>query len=256
MAYNCNYTLYDKKGEVIITRDRVACYASLFITSSSQQSLYWETFDKLTVFIDRIAEIENSYYHICTFSDSEIEEFIEVLREMGFIVTADLNYIPPHNKNRKGVLFTLNKADYVGFNQVKACLFFLRLLHEEYLPTLIIRYLQLKKENPEITDRLFLFWLATSTNINAYSGHGLPLFTYVQRSGSTFYFLKNRIPSKALLEEFFKGAGKDVSESITMDFRNFCYKKLNDKKLEISYEPDKNDFTKKQIEQIKEFYEQ
>lgn len=250
MNLNCNYVLYDEHGEVIIKRNRAACYAYLFNVSVATQLNFWNKFSTMHVFIDR--KPSNNNHDYCTFTDKEILEFTELFNNLGFPMTVDLNI---KFEERVGATFILKKRDYIGYNHLKMASFFLRLLHESLLPETLKKYQQLKKEAKDIEDPFFLFWLSCTTSEAFWAGHGVPLFSFIQKNGNSYYFTKNNIPSKELMIKYFESTLNNISTNTVSDFIGFLKGSITSTEVKV-IDVKNNNFTKEQIEQIKEFYEQ
>ena len=251
MFFNCNYVLYDKYDAVITQKSRVACYAELFNTATTNQLDFWNKLSTMHVFIDR--KPSSQHHDYCTFTAEEIIEFTKLFNDIGFPMVVDLDR--GFGEERIGATFILKKKDYIGYNHLKMALFFLRLLHESLLPETLKKYQQLKKEAKDIEDSFFLFWLACATSEVYWSGHGVPLFPFMQRKGNSYYFVKNNIPSKDLMIKYFESTLNNISTNTISDFRIFLQNSIKSTEIKV-IDVENNNFKKEQIEQIKEFYEQ
>lgn len=251
MLLNCNYVLYDKYDAVITQKSRVACYAELFNTTTTNQLAFWNRFSTMHVFIDR--KPSSQHHDYCTFTAEQIIEFTKLFNDIGFPMVVDLDR--GFGEERIGATFVLKKKDYIGYNHLKMALFFLRLFHEHLLPGVLQKYQKLKAEAKDIEDSFFLFWLSCTTSEGYWSGHGVPLFSLTQKKGSSYYFVKNNIPSKDLMIKYFESTLNNISTNTISDFRRFLKKSIESTEVKV-IDVKNNNFTKEQIEQIKEFYEQ
>ena len=251
MFFNCNYVLYDKYDAVITQKSRVACYAELFNTATTNQLDFWNKLSTMHVFIDR--KPSSQHHDYCTFTAEEIIEFTKLFNDIGFPMVVDLDR--GFGEERIGATFILKKKDYIGYNHLKMASFFLRLLHESLLPKTLKKYQQLKKEAKDIEDPFFLFWLSCTTSEAFWAGHGVPLFSFIQKKDNSYYFTKNNIPSKELMIKYFESTLNNISIHTTSDFSNFLQQCIESTEVKV-IDVKNNDFTKEQIEQIKEFYEQ